>query len=68
MIRKFICNTLAFFAKKSHNVNVQCLLATVYGLVSIFGIGGTIAIMLKMKSLVEKKEKALARKNKSQMP
>jgi hypothetical protein len=58
---KIITNILAFFAKKSKNVKTQCLLATVYGLVTIFGIGGTVQIMLKMKSQVEK-EQARARK------
>lgn len=54
MIKK----VLAFFARRSHNVKVQCLLATIYGLVSIFGIGGTINIMLKMKKQVEKENHA----------
>jgi hypothetical protein len=42
---------LAYFAKKSHNVRVQLLFATFHGLLSIFGFGGTIAIIMKVRKL-----------------
>jgi hypothetical protein len=57
MITKWITAILAFFAKRSHNVKTQVLIASVYGLVSIFGVGGTIQIMLKMRAQVEKEQK-----------
>lgn len=40
---------IKYFAKRSRNVQAQVLLATFYGLVSLFGIRGTIPIILKMR-------------------
>ena len=40
---------LKFFAKRTHNVQAQVLLATFYGLVSLFGVRGTIPIIMKMR-------------------
>jgi hypothetical protein len=42
---------LAYFGRKSHNVQVQLLCATLYGLISLFGIGGTIAIIMKARKV-----------------
>lgn len=48
---------LMYFGKKSHNIQVQLLCATLYGLLSIFGTGGTIAIILKARKLAAAKHK-----------
>jgi hypothetical protein len=63
MITKIITGILAFFAKKSHNLKTQVLLASVYGLVAIFGVGGTIQIMLKMRAQAEKERKLHGKTN-----
>lgn len=46
---------LAYFARRSHNVQVQVLLAGLHGLLSVFGVKGTIAIILKMRKMNHKK-------------
>lgn len=46
-----IKRTLAYFAKRTHDVRMQLLIATLYGLISLYGIGGTVAIMLKARKL-----------------
>lgn len=43
----------AYFAKRSHDVRVQLLCATIYGLLSIFGFGGTVAIIIKARKLTK---------------
>lgn len=45
---------LAFVARHIHNVQVQVALATLHGLISIFGIGGTIAILMKVRKHASK--------------
>jgi hypothetical protein len=44
-----ITSFIRYIAKKSDNVQVQVLCATLYGLVSIFGIGPTVLIIMKMR-------------------
>jgi hypothetical protein len=38
-------------ARKSHNVQVQAGCALLYGLLSIFGFGGTVAIIMQLRKL-----------------
>jgi hypothetical protein len=52
-----IANLLRYFAKKSHNVRVQLLLATMYGLVSIYGVTGAFTILMKARRLVKQPRK-----------
>ena len=40
---------IRYFAKKTKNVQAQVLLATFYGLLSLYGVGGTVPIILKMR-------------------
>lgn len=44
-----ITSILRFFAKRTNNVQVQVLLATLYGLVALYGVRGTVPIILKMR-------------------
>lgn len=44
-----IKSTLRYFARRSHDVRVQTLLAAVHGLVDIFGVFGTVAIIFKLR-------------------
>lgn len=46
---------LRYCAKKSHDVKIQLLLATLYGLVDLFGITGAVAIIMKARKLSTKK-------------
>jgi hypothetical protein len=46
-----IKKTLAYFAKRTHDIKLQLLLATLYGLVSLFGTGGAIMIIIKARKL-----------------
>jgi hypothetical protein len=39
------------FAKKSHDVRIQLLCATLYGLFHIFGVGGALAIIMKARKM-----------------
>lgn len=50
-----IKNLLAYFAKKSHDVRTQLLLASIYGLVSLYGVTGAFAIILKARKLTNAK-------------
>jgi hypothetical protein len=68
MMTKCITWTLAFFAKRSKNVTVQATLATIHGLVSIFGVGPAFVIVLKLKSKAEKEQAKHARKTGSGVP
>ena len=45
MIERF----LRYVAYKSHNVNVQLLLASLYGLVKLYGWQGAFAIVMKAR-------------------
>jgi hypothetical protein len=47
---------LRYFAKKSHDVRIQLLLATIYGLLDLFGFGGTVAILIKARKLAAAKK------------
>jgi hypothetical protein len=67
MITKWITSALAFFARRSSNVKVQATLATLYGLVAIFGVGPSFAIILKLKKQTEQENAKHARKNGSGM-
>lgn len=40
---------LMWAGRRSHNVQVQAACALAYGLLSLFGINGTLAIALKLK-------------------
>jgi hypothetical protein len=42
---------IEYLARKTHNVQYQVLCATIYGLLHLFGIGGTIAIIAKMRKM-----------------
>jgi hypothetical protein len=55
---------LSYFARKSHNVRIQVFLALFYGLLSIFGVGGTLSIIMKIrKQAKQQKTKAVKRAN-----
>jgi hypothetical protein len=49
-----IYKLLKYAAKHSHNVKLQVLLACFYGLLSIFGVSGTILILMKARKLTSK--------------
>jgi hypothetical protein len=49
---------IRFFAVRTHNVKAQLLLSTFYGLLSIYGFGGTVAIMLKVRKMENAARKA----------
>lgn len=40
---------IAFVARRIHNVHIQLLLASIYGLLAIFGVHGTISILMKVR-------------------
>jgi hypothetical protein len=48
-----IKRVLMYFGRKTHDVRVQLLCATLYGLVSLFGVGGAIAVILKARKLAK---------------
>lgn len=50
-----IKSILYFFAKRTHEVRTQLLLATLYGLVAIYGVGGGLSIILKAKKIAKPK-------------
>lgn len=50
MIKKL----LTYFAKRSHDVRIQVALASVYGLISIFGVGKTLLIMNQLRKQAKK--------------
>jgi hypothetical protein len=45
---------IRYFAKKTHNVRIQLLCATLFGLLELYGFGGTIAIIMKARKLADK--------------
>jgi hypothetical protein len=47
MIKRLI----AWTARRSHNVQVQAGMALLYGLVSIFGVKGSISIVMKLRKI-----------------
>lgn len=49
-----ILRLLRYFAKKSHDVRTQLLLASLYGLVSLYGVGGSVTIILKARKMTTK--------------
>jgi hypothetical protein len=49
-----ILKLLKFTARRVHNVKVQLLMATFYGLLDIYGFGGTVAIILKIRKQAER--------------
>jgi hypothetical protein len=44
-----IIKLLAWSAKRSKDIRVQAALATIYGLISIFGVGPSILIVIKLR-------------------
>lgn len=58
---KLIKSTLAYFAKRTHDLQTQLLLASMYGLVSLFGVSGTVAILMKARKLNQPTKKAVKR-------
>ena len=52
-----ICKFLSWSAKRSHNVQIQAGCALLHGLISIFGIGGTMAIVMQLRKLKQRKPK-----------
>lgn len=51
MLKAFI----RYLAKKSHNVRLQLLYATLFGLLELYGFGGTVSIIMKARKLATKK-------------
>lgn len=47
---------LRYLSHKTHNVQIQLLCATLFGLLSLYGYGGTAAIILKARKLTTKKK------------
>jgi hypothetical protein len=48
-------SVIRYFGKKTHNVRIQLLCATLYGLLELYGLGGTFAIIMKARKLTTKK-------------
>lgn len=48
---------LRYFAKRSHDVRIQLLLATLYGLTSIYGLSGALSIIMKARKLTNVKRR-----------
>jgi hypothetical protein len=44
-------NLIRYFARKSHNVQVQAGLALLHGLIACFGVPGAIGVILKLRKL-----------------
>lgn len=51
MIKRLIM----YFGKRSHNIQVQLLCATFYGLVSIYGVFGSVAFFLKARKMAKRR-------------
>jgi hypothetical protein len=47
MMKKF----LMWSGKRSHNIQVQAGCALLYGLLSMFGFSGTVAIVMKLRAM-----------------
>jgi len=52
-----ITNILRYFAKRTHNVQMQLLLATLFGCIELYGIYGTFAIISKNAKATKKRVK-----------
>lgn len=50
-----IKRVILFFAKRTHNLQYQLLCATLYGLVSIYGVRGSVLILMKVSKMKTKK-------------
>lgn len=48
-MRKLVERIVIFFAKKSHDVKIQVVLAALYGIIHIYGIGAVIPILIKLR-------------------
>lgn len=46
---------IRYFANKSHDVRIQLLLATIYGLLDIYGFRGMVSIILKARKMTNSK-------------
>lgn len=59
---RFLSYVLRFASRHVHNVQVQALLGAIYGILNLYGVAGTIAIIRKMqqaqKAKTEKKPDA----------
>lgn len=55
---KWICS---FTAKKNTNVQVQIVFCAIHGALDIYGIGGTIALLMKTRKLGEQQMKKTER-------
>lgn len=42
---------LRYFAKRTHDIRYQLLIGTLYGCVELFGVRGTILIMMKARKM-----------------
>jgi hypothetical protein len=52
MIKRF----LMWSGRRSHNVQVQAGCALFYGLLSIYGFGGTCAIIMKLRKIKQQRK------------
>jgi hypothetical protein len=51
MIKKTSLWILSKVAHKSHDVRIQLLVSTLYGSITLYGIGGTVALVMKARKL-----------------
>lgn len=50
-----IKRVIQYFGHRTHNIQVQLLCATFYGLVSLYGVFGSIAIFIKARKMAKRK-------------
>jgi len=50
-IVRFVSYVLKFAGKKIHNVQAQVFLAGMYGMLNMYGLSATVAIIIKMQKL-----------------
>lgn len=55
LLHTFIGELIRYASKKSHDVQIQLLCATCYGLVDLYGLRGSIAIIIKARKLANVK-------------
>jgi len=72
-MKRLILKTIAYFARKSHTVQIQVVLGAMYGLIAIYGVGPAIAIIMKLRkaqhaTTVRNKRKVDSRLPKVQQP
>jgi hypothetical protein len=60
-MKKLLLWLLAKIAHKSHDVKIQLLLSTLYGSVTLYGIGGTVALVMKARKLSSVNKKVVKR-------